>query len=719
MSQPPEKPTLTLRITEALPKDVGRGVVRFDPKDMQKLGIGIGDVVAIIGKQSTVARAMPTYVAQRGQMLVQMDGIVRANAGASLDESVRVQTTDIQPARSLLLKPIEPLRAAAGMAQTGYLARLLDGIPVVAGDRVRVNLFGRRAQTFIVEETSPDGPVLTGPSTAIRFASNGVTRTQGAVTYEDIGGLRRELRRIRELIELPLRYPAVFERLGIDPPKGVLLHGPPGSGKTQIARAVAHETSAYFLHISGPEIIDKLYGASEAQLRNLFEEARRHEPAIIFIDEIDAIAPQREHMSGDRQVERRVVTQLLALMDGLERRGNVIVIAATNLPNSLDPALRRPGRFDREIAIAVPDKEGRREILEIHTRGMPLAADVDLKRLATATHGFVGADLAALCREAAMSALRRLLPDIDFNQAAIPDEKLLALEVTADDFLTAQTEIEPSALREVYVETPDVAWDDVGGLDEVKQLLIEAVELPLRHESLFNRIGLHPPKGILLQGAPGTGKTLLAKALARQSEANFIAIKGPQLVSMYVGESERGIREVFHKARQAAPCIIFFDEIDAIAPHRGDGDNQVSERIVGQLLNELDGIEDLKDVVVLAATNRADRIDPALLRTGRFDFVIELPLPDHTSRLAILRIHTQPMPLDDDVDLSLLADMTAGFTGADIAGLCRNAARLAIRAFLANPDQPSQTEQDAADYDLRVAQQHFEAARRDWKSRLY
>jgi transitional endoplasmic reticulum ATPase len=708
------RPLSTLRVAEALPKDVGRGLARLDPQDLERLGISIGDVVEITGnKRSTVARAMPAYAAQRGQGLIQMDGILRANAGASLDERVTVRRVDVQPARTVVLATGEDVRTTPGTAQARYLARLLDGIPVTSNDQVRVNLFGARAQTFTVVATTPTGPVLIGPATVVSFASGKAGRERGAITYEDIGGLRREIRRIREMIELPLRYPEIFERLGIDPPKGVLLHGPPGCGKTLIARAVAHETSAHFLHVNGPEVIDKWYGASEAHLRNFFEEARKHAPAIIFIDEIDAIAPKREEMSGDRQVERRVVAQLLALMDGLESRGHVIVIAATNIPNTLDPALRRPGRFDREIAISVPDKDGRHEILEIHTRGMPLSDEVDLQRLAGVTHGFVGADLEALSREAAMSALRRLMPDIDFAQAQIPYEKLMALDVTMDDFLAALAEVEPSAIREVFTEVPDVGWADVGGLEEVKQLLIEAVEWPLRHTPLFQHAGIRPSKGILLHGVPGTGKTLLAKALARESEVNFIAVKGPQILSMWVGESERGVREVFRKARQAAPCIVFLDELDALAPRRGGGaDSQVTERVVSQLLTELDGIEELKGVVVLAASNRADRLDPALLRPGRFDFLVELPVPDREARLAIWRVHTRNMPLADDIDLDALAVETEGLVGADIEGLCRRAALLAIREFLEHDQRPTTADDRPLDK-LHIGRQHFERALAD------
>ncbi|MGA9351599.1 MAG: CDC48 family AAA ATPase [Anaerolineae bacterium] len=713
-----ENQTLSLRVAEALPKDVGRGLVRLDPQDLERLGVSIGDVVEIAGKRPTVARAMPAYAAQRGQGLIQMDGILRANAGAALDERVTVRRVEVQPARTVALTPVEALRTSREAAQARYLARLLDGIPVVPGDRVRVNLFGTRAQTFTVAETTPAGPVLIGPATAIRLTGEGAKRERGTITYEDIGGLRREIRRIREMIELPLRYPEVFERLGIDPPKGVLLHGPPGCGKTLIARAVAQETSAHFVHINGPEIIDKWYGASEKHLRSIFEDASRRAPAIIFIDEIDAIAPKREEMSGDRQVERRVVAQLLALMDGLESRGHVIVIAATNIPNTLDLALRRPGRFDREIVIGVPDKDGRREILDIHTRGMPLADDVDMERLAAITHGFVGADLEALGREAAMSALRQLMPDIDFAQAHIPYEKLMALEVTSSDFRAALAEVEPSAIREVFTEVPDVGWNDIGGLEEVKRLLMETVEWPLQYGPLFAHVHTAPPKGILLYGLPGTGKTLLAKAVAKESEANFISVKGPELLSKWVGESEKGVREVFKKAKQASPCIVFFDELDALAPHRGAGsDSHVTERVVSQLLAEMDGIEELKGVVVLAATNRLDIVDPALLRPGRFEILVELPIPDQEARLAIFQVHTRGKPLAPDVDLGKLAECTEGMVGADIEGLCRQAAMMAIREFLEEQGGEGTREQRGRGAEeqgktpmLNIGKQHFERA---------
>jgi transitional endoplasmic reticulum ATPase len=706
---------LTLRVAEALPKDVGRGVVRMDPRDLEQLGVGIGEVVQIAAKRATVARVMPAYMDQRGQSLVQMDGIVRANASAGVDEQVLVQRVEARPARSVTLATVEQSRTALGGTTAVYLARLLTGIPVVAGDHVRANLLGTRTQTFAVLETAPSGPVLIDSETTIQFAVKDAERKRSTITYEDIGGLHREVRRVREMIELPLRFPELFERLGIEPPRGVLLYGPPGCGKTLIARAVAHETSARFFHVAGPEIVDQWYGSSEAHLRKIFEEAKRKAPAIIFLDEIDAIAPKREEMSGERQAERRLVAQLLTLMDGLESRGNVIVIAATNIPDTLDPALRRPGRFDREIAIGVPDKAGRREILEIFTRGMPLGDDVDLDHLAACTHGFVGADLEALSREAAMHALRRIQPRLDSGPTHLSYEQLMALRVTADDFQAAQKDVAPSGLREVVTEVPDVRWADVGGLSDVKRLLSETIEWPLRYPQLFERVGIRPTRGILLYGAPGTGKTLLAKALARQSEANFIAVKGPQLVSMYVGESERAIREVFRKARQSAPCIVFFDEIDTLAPARSEGSQQASERIVGQLLTEIDGIEGLQGVVVVAATNRVDLVDPALLRPGRFDVLVELPLPDLDARVAIFMVHTRSMPLADDVDVVDLAAASAECSGAEIEAVCRRAALLAMRELIDNRlGQPSTQEEFEPDLrGLQVRRHHFNAALRE------
>ena len=677
---------LKLKVSEAMPKDLGRGLARLDPSDMARLGLDVGDVVELFGKRLTVAKAMPAYKENRGQSRVQVDGVVRENAGAAIDGTVKVGKAQAQPARRVVLAPTA---ITPGERDLKYIGGLLDGLPVVVGDRVRATLFGNKSADFKVTATTPTGPVVINPTTELevsRSAGKADTAKGGTsprpLSYEEIGGLKRELHRIREIIELPLRYPEVFERLGISPPKGVLLHGPPGCGKTLIARAVAHETDAKFFSINGPEIIHKFYGESEAHLRKIFDEAAKQAPSIIFLDEIDAIAPQRDKVVGD--VEKRVVAQLLALMDGLSQRKGVIVLAATNLPNALDPALRRPGRFDREIAISIPDRDGRKEILEIHSRGMPLAADVDVAHLASITHGFVGADLEALCREAAMLCLRRLLPAIDFGSGQIPYETLRALEVRMADFEGALREVEPSAIREVFVEIPNVGWDDVGGLDQAKRELIESVEWPLKHPEAFAAAGVKPPRGILLSGAPGCGKTLLAKAVASQTQVNFISVKGPSLLSKYVGESERGVREIFRKAKQAAPCILFFDEIDALVPARGAGgsDSGVTERVIGQFLAEMDGVEEMNGVLVLGATNRPDILDPALLRPGRFDIQLEIPLPDLVGRGEIFRIALRDKPAAEDISVDDLAARSEGFTGADIQGLCTRAARAALREAL-------------------------------------
>lgn len=678
---------LKLKVSEAMPKDLGRGLARLDPADMTRLGLEVGDVVEVIGKRSTVAKAMPAYKEHRGQSRVQVDGVARENAGAAIDGSVEVRKAQAHPARRVVLAPTSITPAERDLK---YIGGLLDGLPVVTGDRVRATLFGNKPADFKVTATTPPGPVVINPTTELeigRGSAKGAPAKGGSdgarpLSYEEIGGLKRELHRIREIIELPLRYPEVFERLGISPPKGVLLHGPPGCGKTLIARAVAHETDAKFFTINGPEIIHKFYGESEAHLRKIFEEAAKQAPSIIFLDEIDAIAPQRDKVVGD--VEKRVVAQLLALMDGLSRRKGVIVLAATNLPNALDPALRRPGRFDREIAISIPDRDGRKEILEIHSRGMPLAPDVDVAHLAAITHGFVGADLEALCREAAMLCLRRLLPAIDFGSGQIPYETLRALEVRMDDFEGALLEVEPSAIREVFVEIPNVGWDDVGGLEQAKRELIESVEWPLKHPEAFAAAGVKPPRGILLSGAPGCGKTLLAKAVASQTQVNFISVKGPSLLSKYVGESERGVRDIFRKAKQAAPCIIFFDEIDALVPARGSGgaDSGVTERVIGQFLAEMDGVEDMNGVLVLGATNRPDILDPALLRPGRFDIQLEIPLPNLSGRGEIFRIALREKPTAGDISIDDLASRSEGFTGAEIQGICTTAARSALRGAL-------------------------------------
>jgi transitional endoplasmic reticulum ATPase len=701
--------SLTLRVGEAKPKDVGRGIARIDPLDLERLGAHVGDVIQIEGKRKTVAKVMPSYPEDRGKSLIQIDGLLRGNAQVSLDEKINLKKNSCLPADKIVLSPLTLIRSISRERDTRYIGTLLDGLALVEGDTIRANLFGTRSQDFTVVSTVPKKAVLVHSKTRIEVAERGEARAKGLkVSYEDIGGLGKELQRVREMIELPLKYPQIFERLGIDPPKGVLLHGPPGCGKTLIARAVASETAAYFTHITGPEIMGKFYGESEARLRAVFEEAKAHAPAILFIDEIDAIAPKREEMGGEKQVERRVVAQLLALMDGLESRGEIIVIGATNIPNSLDPALRRPGRFDREIAISIPDQRGRLNILHIHTRGMPLAKDVGLEELSQITHGFVGADLEALCREAAMNALRKIMPSIDFQLDDIPYETLLKLEVKMADFIEALKEIEPSAIREVFVEVPNVKWEDVGGLDEVKQKLVESVEWPLKYPDLFQQAKAKPPKGILLSGPPGTGKTLVAKALANEGEVNFISVKGPELMSKYIGESERGVREVFRKARQASPCILFFDEFDSLVPERGLGrDSQATERVISQFLTELDGLEELKGVIVLAATNRKDLIDSAILRTGRFDFILEFQLPDKKVRLEIFRVHIQGKPLADDVDIHSLAQETEGLAGSDIEVICREASLSAIRESIQSGHQQ---------HKLEISQKHFKLAM-DWLKR--
>lgn len=694
---------LTLRVAESLPKDVGRGIVRMDPKDIEALEAQVGEVVALQGKKKTAAKIMPAFPEARGKGLVQMDGIIRENAQVGLDEKVKVSKATHAPAFSIALRPLT-LSAARGERDNKYICRLLEGLPVTQGDRVRANLFGAKFQDFSVIDTVPKGLVLVSPETTLRIRAEevGAPRREG-IAYEDIGGLHRETQRVREMIELPLKYPQILQRLGIEAPKGVLLLGPPGTGKTLIAKAVANETDAHFTAISGPEIIHKFYGESEARLRSIFEEAGKNAPSIIFLDEIDAIAPKRETVVGD--VEKRVVAQLLALMDGLSERGQVVVIGATNIPNALDPALRRPGRFDREISIGIPDKGGRLEILQIHTRGMPLAEDVDLEHIAGITHGFVGADLAALAREAAMVCLRTILPDIDFQTDSIPYEKVMALQVTMNDFLEALKEVEPSATREVAVEIPNVPWTQVGGLQSLKEELIQVVEWPLVHHDLFLHTNTIPPKGLLLFGPPGTGKTLLAKALATESQVNFISIKGPALLSKWVGESEKGVRELFKKARQTSPCILFFDEIDSLAPRRGGGgDSHVTERVISQILTEMDGIEELRGVVVLAATNRLDLIDPALLRPGRFDILLEVPPPDEKARLEILRVHTRGKPLDNSVDLPTLA--RCELVGAEIEALCRKASFLAIAEFL----ERKKREPNLDNSQIFLSNSHFQAA---------
>ena len=674
---------LRLTVVEARRDDIGRGIVRIDPETLRKIGASPGDVLEIEGRAKTVAKAMPTFKDQRGQQIIQLDGVGRTNAGVALGQKALIKKVSHAVARRVVVAPLGA--DALHEDEIEHTARRLDGLAVRTGDRVRIALFGGNHRDFNVMRTEPDGPVMIHPDTllAVEGARGGeqkraASEAEDIVTYDDLGGMEREVAKIREMIELPLSHPEIFERLGMTPPKGVLLHGLPGCGKTLLARAVAHESNAAFIYVSGPEIIQKFYGESEAQLRKIFDDARRRAPCIIFFDEIDSLAPKRERVEGE--VEKRVVAQLLASMDGLKSRGDVIVMAATNRLNSIDPALRRPGRFDREIAIGIPNEHARREILEIYARGMPLAEGIDLADLAETTHGFTGADLNALCREAAMAALRRQLPELSLDSGPVPYEALMAMDVKMSDFTEGLSEVTPSGLREVSVEVPNVRWEDVGGLEPIKATLREAIAWPLSQPLLFEKIGLQPPRGILLYGPPGNGKTLLVKALSSQSNLNFISVKGPELLSKYVGESEQGVRELFARARHAAPCIIFLDEVDALAPKRGfDGRSPVTDRVVSQLLTELDGVEALGNVWVIAATNRLDMIDDALLRPGRLDFHLEVTRPDRDARAAILGVHLRKRPVDERIDLAALADLTEGMSAAEIRFLCDRAALNAIR----------------------------------------
>ncbi len=693
---------ITLKVAEAISqKDVGQGVARLDPNIMDDLDIKERDLIEIVGERRTAAIALPSQT-DIGLGVIRIDGLVRKNSGATIGGEVTIKKTKATEAKKVVLAPIE-----TNIRVQGDVRGLFAGKVMVQGDIIGSQIRAPRPSMsrgfnsifdelmdftpamkeikFAVVSTNPKDIVIVGPNTEVQLHESpvDVSKIEGVsnlvdVSYEDIGGLKEEVKKVREMIEIPLKRPELFEKLGIAPPKGVLMHGPPGTGKTLLAKAVASESDAHFIAINGPEIMSKYVGGSEENLREYFEEAEENSPSIIFIDELDAIAPKREETNGE--VERRTVAQLLTLMDGLKSRGQVVVIGATNRPDSLDPALRRPGRFDREIEIGVPDTEERKEVLEIHTRSMPLAEDVDLDKIAATTHGFVGADLESLCKEAAMRVVRRILPEIQ-NDEEIPKEVMEKIVVTGDDFKNAQKEIQPSALREVLVQIPDIKWDDIGGLEDVKQELKEAVEWPLKHPDTFKRLGIRPPKGTLLYGIPGTGKTLLAKAVASESEANFISVKGPELLSKWVGESEKGVREVFRKAKQAAPTVIFFDEIDAIASARSgnDTDSGVTKRVVNQLLTEMDGLEELEDVAIIAATNRPDILDAGLMRPGRFDRHIQVKEPDEEARLAIFEVHTKDMPLAKDVDLKKLAKQTDGYVGADIESVCREAAMLTLR----------------------------------------
>ena len=706
--------TVSLKVLEAYTRDVGRGVARIDYDSMDSLSASTGDVIEIRGKRRTVAKCLPLYPSDEGKGIIRVDGLVRNNAGVAIGDTVVVKKIKAVPAEKVIVAPLE----AIPPIDERYLADALESVPLIKGDNVMVPYFGGRL-TFQVIGVNPAtaDAVLVTQKAVFNIAEKGESlRGVPQVAYEDIGGLKDEIQKVREMIELPLRHPEIFEKLGIEAPKGVLLHGPPGTGKTLLAKAVANESDSHFISISGPEIMSKFYGESEARLREIFKEAKEKAPSITFVDEIDSIAPKREEVTGE--VERRVVSQLLSLMDGLEGRGKVIVIAATNRPNALDPALRRPGRFDREIEIRVPDKRGRLEILQIHARNMPLDADVDQDRIAAVTHGFVGADVEYLCKEAAMKCLRRLLPELNMEDEKIPPETLEKLIITMSDFENAIKEVTPSAMREVYLEPPDVPWSDIGGLDDIKRELQEAVEWPMRFPDMYRQLGHAIPKGILLHGPSGTGKTLLAKAIATESEANFISVKGPELISKWIGESERGIREIFRRARQASPCIIFFDEIDSIAPIRGGGmegggGHGSTERVVSQLLTEMDGIQEMHGVVVIAATNRVDIIDMALLRPGRFDKVIYVPNPDSKTRQKILEINTKGKPVGNDLDLKRLADMTDGFSGADVSAVANTAISLVLHEYLERFPTPEEATKHASE--ALVSMHHFEEAVRKIK----
>ena len=679
-----------LKVAELKPGEAGRGVARVDPELMNILDLKVGDIVQIDGSKKTVVKVLRGGPEDANRGIIRIDGSTRRNAGTGIDERVGIKKITAKNAEKITFSPTEQLRLQGG---EDYIRQVMEGRAFAKGDTITISVMGNKIDLVVTSFTPSAEAVMMTSSTAVKI-NDKPSNTNGdipKVSYDDIGGLGDEVKKIREMVELPLRHPELFKRLGVEAPKGVLLHGPPGTGKTMLAKAVAGETSSNFTYIGGPEIVSKFYGESEGKLREIFKEAEENAPSIIFIDEIDSIAPKRDEVSGEE--ERRIVAQLLALMDGLKSRGKVVVIGATNRPNSIDEALRRPGRFDREIEIKIPDRDGRFEILQIHTRGMPLAEDVDIGKLADMTHGYAGADISALAKEAAMAALRRVLPDVDLEAEEIPIDVLNKIQVTWDDFKNALKDMQPSTMREVLVEKPNVKWEDIGALEEAKQELKEAVEWPLKYAKVFEHMNARPPKGILLYGPPGTGKTMLAKAVATESEANFIAVKGPEFLNKWVGESEKAVRETFRKARQASPCVIFMDEIDSITPQRGTGsDSNVTERVISQMLTEMDGLEALNNVVVIAATNRPDIMDPALLRPGRFDKSIYIGPPDKESREKIFKIHTANKPLDDDVDISALAEKTDGCTGADISAICNEAVMNSVRELVKSGTVPDDDE---------------------------
>ncbi len=699
-----------IKVADIKPGEAGRGVVRLDPELMTVMDIKVGDIVEITGEKSTVSKVLRGGPEDANRGIIRMDGTTRRNAGTSMDEKVAVKRITAKDATKITFAPMEQLRIQGG---DEYLKQVFEGRAFSKGDVISLNVMGNKMDLMVTSFAPSGAAVIMTGGTQVKVSEKPADAEAGSipkVSYDDIGGLGDAVNKIREMVELPLKHPELFKRLGIEAPKGVLLHGPPGTGKTMLAKAVAGETSSNFVYVGGPEIMSKFYGESEEKLREIFKDAEENAPSIIFIDEIDSIAPKRDEVTGE--TERRIVAQLLALMDGLKSRGKVVIIGATNRPNSIDEALRRPGRFDREIEIGIPDRDGRLEILEIHVRGMPIDENVDLALLADKTHGYAGADLSALTKEAAMASLRRVLPEIDTEHDEVPIEVLNKINVTMDDFREALKDMQPSTMREVLIEKPNVKWDSIGALDSAKDELKEAVEWPLKYSKVFEHMGAKPPKGILLYGPPGTGKTMLAKAVATESEANFISVKGPEFLNKWVGESEKAVRETFRKARQASPCVIFMDEIDSIAPIRGSdgGDSNVTERVVSQLLTEMDGLEALNNVVVIAATNRPDMMDSALLRPGRFDKSIHVGLPDEKSREAILGIHTKDKPLEDDVDLKKLAEETEGFTGADLAATVNEAVMTAVRRLVASGGEPTQEEIEACKVkmeDLEKAAEKF------------